>query len=242
MRVEKEIHKALIFRSLFPNKPPGMRTKHNHKRLFRISWLRFWILKKKKCRSAPWLWPFTLKVKIIVRSNYKKKAKLPDQLIKHWNPHKWSSHRASCYFLVWSPTEHHLEVITIAKPNHMYDQWLLTIDMYYTGDRLWARFLGWGEILSRFLLSFTFVLTSCQIYIFCISPMCRLRSPSSNSICTVFYLSWPIPGLVVEEKKMGISEIWIWKMQREYKYWELIIWFWKSGLREDFQLESPTIL
>ena len=225
MRVEKEIHKALIFRSLFPNKPPGMRTKHNHKRLFRISWLRFWIL---KCRSAPWLWPFTLKVKIIVRSNYKKKAKLPDQLIKHWNPQKWSSHRASCYFLVWSPTEHHLEVVTIAKPNHMYDQWLLTIDMYYTGDRLWARFLGWGEILSRFLLSFTFVLTSCQIYIFCISPMCRLRSPSSNSICTVFYLSSPTQGLVVEEKLL------FWKILR--------IWIWNSGLREDFQSESPTIL
>ena len=156
MRVEKETYKALIFRSLFPNKPPGMRTKHNHKRLCRISWLRFWILKKKKCRSAPWLWPFTLKVKIIVRSNYKKKAKLPDQLIKHWNPQKWSSHRASCYFLVWSPTEHHLEVITIAKPNHMYDQWLLTIDMYYTGDRLWARFLGRGAILFWNFARFTY--------------------------------------------------------------------------------------
>ena len=185
-----------------------------------ISWLWFWILKKKKCRSAPWWWPFTLKVKIIVRSNSKiawsadqtlKSSQmiipqgflLFSSLVSDWTP-SWGDHYCQTKLYVCMTIDYSRSHIT----------WLCI-----TGDRLWARFLGRGEILKRFLLS---------LHILHLSPLCRLRSPSSNSICTVFYLSSPTQGLVVEEK---------------LRFWKILrIWIWNSGLREDFQLESPTIL
>ena len=202
-----------------------------------ISWLWFWILKKKKCRSAPWWWPFTLKVKTIVWSNSKiawsadqtlKSSQmiipqgflLFSSLVSDWTP-SWGDHYCQTKLYVCMTIDYSRSHIT----------WLCI-----TGDRLWARFLGWGEILSRFLLSLV------SLHILHLSPLCRLRSPSSSSICTVFYLSSPTQGLVAKEKKIRTSEIWIWKMQREYKYWELKIWIWNSGPREGFLLENPIIL
>ena len=50
--------------------------------------------------------------------------------------------RASCYFLVWSPTEYHLEVLSSQpKPNPQ-------LDTFLSGDRFWAGLLGGGKELK----------------------------------------------------------------------------------------------
>ena len=147
MRNQDEIYKALVEVCLHKRNTSNS-SKHYPTRLCMISWSWFWILKKKQRRSAPWLWPFTLRVKRIFESNYKK-GKIDwsaDQTLKS------SQMTIPQGFLLfsslvsdWTPSwgDHHCQTKSYVWP-------LICI----TGDRLWARFLGWGEILSRFLLCF----------------------------------------------------------------------------------------